>query len=91
MTYMGFKKVEAAAAASGARDPGAVAAAAGRKKYGKKRFQEAAAKGVKMKGMKHRSARDGAEALRERGDSAEHEAGETASVERAEHRRGKGY
>jgi hypothetical protein len=33
-----FKAVEASAAASGARDPGAVAAAIGRKKYGAKKF-----------------------------------------------------
>ncbi len=42
-----FKAVEAASAASGARNPGAVAAAAGRAKYGKKRFQAMAAKGRK--------------------------------------------
>ena len=42
-----FKAVEASAKASGARDPGAVAASIGRKKYGKKKFQEMAAKGRK--------------------------------------------
>jgi hypothetical protein len=42
-----FKAVEKTAAASGARDPAAVAAAAGRKKYGKKKFQALAAKGKK--------------------------------------------
>lgn len=52
MGYEGFKKVEASAAASGARNPGAVAAAIGRKKYGKARFQKAAAQGKKMSGMK---------------------------------------
>lgn len=52
MAYEGFKAVEASAAKSGARNPGAVAAAIGRKKYGKKKFQAAAAKGKKMKGAK---------------------------------------
>lgn len=46
--YEGFKAVEASAAKSGASDPAAVAAAIGRKKYGKKAFQEAAAHGHKM-------------------------------------------
>lgn len=47
--YMGFKKLKAAIAAKGgARDPGAVAAAIGRKKYGKAKFQAAAAKGKKL-------------------------------------------
>ncbi len=54
MAYQGFKAVEASAAASGARNPAAVAAAVGRKKYGAKKFQEAAAKGKKMKGMRPR-------------------------------------
>ena len=48
MGYEGFKKVEASAKASGARNPGAVAAAIGRKKYGKAAFQKAAASGKKM-------------------------------------------
>lgn len=47
--YEGFKAVEASAAKSGATDPAAVAAAIGRKKYGKKAFQHAAAEGKKMK------------------------------------------
>jgi hypothetical protein len=42
-----FKAVEAAAAASGARNPGTVAAAAGRKKYGAKRFAAMGAAGRK--------------------------------------------
>jgi hypothetical protein len=54
MAYEGFAKVKASAAASGAKDPGAVAAAIGRKKYGKARFQKAAAAGKKMRGMKAR-------------------------------------
>lgn len=64
MGYMGFKKVEAAAKASGARDPGAVAASIGRKKYGKAKYQEYAAKGKSMRGVK---AKQGAEALGRRG------------------------
>jgi len=46
--YYGFKAVEESARKSGASDPAAVAAAAGRKKYGKKAFQEAAAHGHKI-------------------------------------------
>jgi hypothetical protein len=46
--YEGFEAVKESAKESGARDPGAVAAAIGRKKYGKKAFQEAAAAGKKM-------------------------------------------
>ena len=44
-----FKAVAAAAKASGARDPDAVAAAAGRTKYGPARMQQLAAKGRKGK------------------------------------------
>lgn len=47
-SYEGFKAVEASAAKSGASDPAAVAAAAGREKYGKEAFQHAAATGHKM-------------------------------------------
>lgn len=42
-----FKAVERSAAASGARNPAAVAAAAGRKKYGKARMAKMAAAGRK--------------------------------------------
>jgi hypothetical protein len=42
-----FKAVEASAKAGGATDPGAVAAAIGRKKYGKAKFQKMAAAGKK--------------------------------------------
>ena len=45
-----FAAVEADAAASGARDPAAVAAAVGRRKYGKARFQKMAAAGRKRRG-----------------------------------------
>ena len=52
MAYVGFSKLKSEIAAKGGvRNPGAVAAAIGRKKYGKKKFQSAAAKGVKMRGM----------------------------------------
>ena len=47
--YMGFKKTVSAIKKGGsARDPEAVAAAIGRKKYGKERFQKAAAAGKKL-------------------------------------------
>jgi hypothetical protein len=47
--YMGFKRLEASIAArGGVRNPAAVAASIGRKKYGKKKFQKAAAKGRKL-------------------------------------------
>ncbi len=44
-----FAAVAKAAASSGAEDPNAVAAAVGRKKYGKKKFAALAAKGKKDK------------------------------------------
>lgn len=44
-----FAAVEAAARASGAHNPAAVAAAAGRKKYGNAKMQAMAAKGRKGK------------------------------------------
>ena len=48
--YIGFDKL--AAKAGGGEKGAAIAASVGRKKYGKKKFQKAAAKGKKMKGMK---------------------------------------
>ena len=42
-----FKAVEASARASGARNPAAVAAAVGRRKYSKARFQKMAQAGKK--------------------------------------------
>ena len=42
-----FEAVKKSAAAGGARNPGAVAAAIGRKKYGKARFQKMAQRGKK--------------------------------------------
>lgn len=48
--YMGFKKTVAAVKKGGsAEDPEAVAASIGRKKYGKEKFQKAAAAGKKLK------------------------------------------
>jgi hypothetical protein len=46
--YMGFKAVMASAKKGGARNPAAVAAAIGRKKYGKEKFQAMAAAGKKL-------------------------------------------
>ena len=49
MAYEGFKKVEASVAKEpGVRDPDAVAAAIGRKKYGAKKFNKAASTGRKL-------------------------------------------
>lgn len=48
MGYEGFAKVKSEVAEKGARDPGAVAAAIGRKKYGPKKFNKAAAAGRKL-------------------------------------------
>ena len=51
-SYVGFAKLKKKIAAKGGVDnPGAVAAAIGRAKYGKKKFQKAAASGKSMKGM----------------------------------------
>lgn len=52
MAYQGFASVKRQAAASGARDPGAVAAVAGRAKYGKEKFQHAAATGTSLEHAK---------------------------------------
>ena len=50
MAYQGFKKLRAKIEAKGdVRDPGAVAASIGRKKYGKAKFQAYAAKGKSMR------------------------------------------
>jgi len=42
-----FKRLKEVLAKKGAKDPAAVAAAIGRKKYGKERFQKLAQKGKK--------------------------------------------
>lgn len=51
MAYMGFKKLESSLQGK-VDNPGAVAASIGRKKYGKARFQKAAASGHSLKGLK---------------------------------------
>lgn len=52
MAYVGFDKLKSKIAAKGGvSNPGAVAASIGRKKYGKAKFQKAAAQGKKMGGM----------------------------------------
>jgi hypothetical protein len=43
--YMGFEKLTKSLAGKGIKDPKALAASIGRKKYGKKAFQAMAAKG----------------------------------------------
>ena len=49
--YMGFDKLKGKLShQKGVKDPGALAASIGRKKYGKAKFQKAAAKGKKLKG-----------------------------------------
>lgn len=51
MAYEGFKKVEASVAKEpGVHNPGAVAAAIGRKKYGAKAMGHAARTGTSLKG-----------------------------------------
>ena len=50
MAYVGFNKLKSEIAAKGGvRNPGAVAAAIGRKKYGTKAFQHAAATGTSLR------------------------------------------
>lgn len=49
MGYIGFSKLKSQIASKGkVRDPGAVVASIGRKKYGAKKFQKAAAAGRKL-------------------------------------------
>lgn len=49
MAYLGFSALKSKIAKKGGvRNPGAVAASIGRSKYGKKKFQAAAAAGRKM-------------------------------------------
>lgn len=49
MAYLGFKKLKGKLAKKGARSPGALAAWIGRRKYGKKTYQKAAAAGRKLR------------------------------------------
>lgn len=52
MAYVGFDRLKKDIASKGdVRDAGAVAAAIGRKKYGKKAFQKHAARGESMKAL----------------------------------------
>ena len=49
MAYVGFSKLKSKLSKQGGiENPGALAASIGRKKYGKKKFQKAAASGTKM-------------------------------------------
>jgi len=58
MAYIGHAKLSARLARrKGIRDPDALAASIGRKKYGKGKFQKAAAAGKKMRGMKPKGKR----------------------------------
>lgn len=53
MAYQGFKSVESSIAKnSNVRDPGAVAAAIGREKYGAKTFQSHASSGKSLRDVK---------------------------------------
>lgn len=61
MAYVGFDKLKGKLKGKGIKDPGALAASIGRKKYGKGKFQRAAAKGKKMKGMKAKAQADAME------------------------------
>jgi hypothetical protein len=53
--HVGFKAVEASAAARGARNPAAVAAAVGRKKYGRAGMAALAAAGRKKAAAKRKA------------------------------------
>lgn len=48
MAYVGFKALEGKLSKKGVRNPGAVAASIGRKKYGASKFNKAAAAGRKL-------------------------------------------
>ena len=56
MPYTGFKKLTKQLAKKGAKDPKALAAAIGRKKYGKAKFQKAAKGGKTLRGTKPKGA-----------------------------------
>lgn len=51
MAYTGFAKLKAMLAKKGARNPGAVAASIGMKKYGKKKMEQHAHSGTSMKNV----------------------------------------
>lgn len=52
MAYEGFKKLKGQLASKGAKNPGALAAYIGRKKYGKNKFEKAADEHKSMEHMK---------------------------------------
>lgn len=52
MAYVGFSKLASKLAKQGVRDPKALAASIGRKKYGKAAFQKAAASGKSLRNAK---------------------------------------
>jgi hypothetical protein len=52
MSYLGFNKLEDKLRAQGISNPGALAAVIGRKKYGKRKFNQAAKKGRKLRGVR---------------------------------------
>ena len=64
--YIGFKKLEGKLAGKGVRNPGAVAASIGRKKYGAAKFNKAAHEHKKMKGMKAEEVNYIEEAMKQR-------------------------
>lgn len=51
MPYLGFEKLKGKLAKKGAKNPAALSAWIGRKKYGARRFNKAAAKGKSLKGQ----------------------------------------
>lgn len=52
MPYVGFEKLTGELVKKGAKDPRALAAFIGRKKYGAKKFNKAAVAGKSLKGSK---------------------------------------
>lgn len=52
MSYISFDKLKSKLSKKGIKDPAALAASIGRSKYGKKKYQEYAAKGKSMKDVK---------------------------------------
>ena len=50
MGFKKLKKLKKSLSGKGVKDPGAVAASIGRKKYGKGKFQKAAANGKSLRG-----------------------------------------
>jgi len=56
MPYTGFKKLTKQLSKKGVKDPKALAAYIGRKKYGKAKFQKAAKGGKTLRGTKPKGA-----------------------------------